>query len=81
MTDGAAELETVFAGDHDVEHEERGALAFGVGDYVGAGRIDAHGKAVVLQVVANEAGDIGIVFYDEDAGFHGSIVTKGVAST
>jgi len=32
-------------------------------------------------MVTNEAGNIGIVFDDEDAGFHGFIVTKGVAST
>jgi hypothetical protein len=32
-------------------------------------------------VVTNEAGNIGIVFDDEDAWFHGFIVTKGVAST
>jgi len=27
-------------------------------------------------MVANQAGNIGIVFDDEDAGFHGFIVTK-----
>jgi hypothetical protein len=32
-------------------------------------------------VMANEAGNIGIVFDDEDAGFHGFIVTNRVAST
>jgi hypothetical protein len=32
-------------------------------------------------MVANEAGNIGIVFDDEYAWFHGIIVTKGVAST
>jgi hypothetical protein len=32
-------------------------------------------------VMANEAGNIGIVFDDENAWFHGFIVTKGVAST
>jgi hypothetical protein len=32
-------------------------------------------------VMANEARDIGIVFDDEDAWFHGIIVTKRVAST
>jgi hypothetical protein len=32
-------------------------------------------------VMANEAGNIGIVFDDEDAWFHGSIVTKRVPST
>jgi hypothetical protein len=32
-------------------------------------------------MVANEAGNIGIVFDDEDAWFHGFIVAKGVVST
>jgi hypothetical protein len=32
-------------------------------------------------VMADEAGDIGIVFNDVDAGFHGSIVAKAVPST
>jgi hypothetical protein len=74
LADGAAEFEAVFAGDHDIEHEERRTLALGVGDDVGAVGIDAHGEAIVLQVMANEAGNIGIVFDDEDAWFHGSIV-------
>jgi hypothetical protein len=81
LADGAAEFEAVFAGDHDVEHEERRALAFGVGDYIGTVGIDAHGETVVLQVVANEAGNIGIVFNDEDVGLHGNIVAKAVPST
>jgi hypothetical protein len=81
LADRAAEFETVFAGDHDVEHEERWTLARGVRDHCGAVGIDADGKSIVLQVVANQAGDIGIVFDDEDAWFHGFIVTKGVAST
>jgi hypothetical protein len=74
LADGVAEFETIFAGDHDIKQEERGTLALSVGDYVGAGGIDAHGKAIVLQVMANEAGNIGIVFDDEDARFHGFIV-------
>ena len=32
LADGAAEFEAVFAGDHDVENEERGPLALGVGE-------------------------------------------------
>jgi hypothetical protein len=81
LADSAAEFESVFARDHDVEHEERGTLAFGIGNNIGPAGIDANGKTIVLQVVANEAGDIGIVFNDEDAGFHGFIVAKGVVST
>ena len=34
LADGAAEFETVFAGDHDVEHEKRRALALGIGENV-----------------------------------------------
>jgi hypothetical protein len=81
LANRAAEFESVFAGDHDVEHEQCRALALGVGDHIGAVGIDTHGKTVVLQVVANKAGNIGIVFDDENAGFHGFIVTKRVTST
>jgi hypothetical protein len=81
LADGAAEFETVLAGDHDVEHEERRTLTLGVNDYSGAVGIDADGKTFVLQVMANETRNIRIVFDDEDAWFHGFIVTKGVAST
>ena len=81
LADGAAELQTILARDHDVEHEESGTLAFGVGDDAGAVGIDAHGETVVLQVMANEARNIGIVFDYKDAGFHGLIVAKRVLST
>jgi len=81
LANGAAEFESVFAGNHDVENEEGRALAFGVGDHVGADGVDADGEAVILQVVADEAGDIGIVFDNEDGGLHGFIVAKGVAGT
>ena len=74
LADSAAEFEAVFAGDHDVEHEQRRTLAFGVGDDGRAVGIDADGEAVVFEVVANEAGNVGIVFDDEDAWFHGIIV-------
>src|SRR5271165_799851 len=70
LANGAADLEAVFAGDHDIEQEKRGALPFGVGEHVGSGGIDAHGEALVLKMMANEAGNVGIVFDDEDAGFH-----------
>ena len=81
LANGAANFQAVFAGDHDVEHEERGALAFGVGEDVGAGGINAHREAFVFQVMADEAGNVRIVFDDEDAWFHGIIVTKAVPST
>ena len=81
LADGAAQFETVLARDHDIEHEERWTLALCVGDYGRTSGINAHSKTFVLQVMANEAGNIGIVFDDEDAWFHAFIVTKGVAST
>src|ERR1700683_4472462 len=81
LAHGAAKLEPIFAGDHNVKYEKRRPLAFGFSDYSRAVGIDAHSKAVVLQVVANEARNIGIVFDDKDAWFHGFIVTKLVAST
>jgi len=81
LADVAAKFETVFAGNHDVEHEERGTLALGVGDHSGTVGIDADRKTFVFQVMANEAGNVGIVFDDEDAWFHGLIVTNRLAST
>src|SRR5712671_672186 len=41
LADSAAQLETVFAGDHDVEYKERGTLAFRVCDHVRPGGVDA----------------------------------------
>src|SRR5580692_3992227 len=81
LANGAADFETILAGDHDVEHEKRWALAFGVSEYVGAGGVDAHREAFVLQMMADEAGNVRIVFDDEEAWFHGIIVAKAVAST
>jgi hypothetical protein len=81
LPDGAAEFETIFAGDHDIEHEERGPLALGVGDHVRASGIHTHRKTFILQMMANKARNIGIVFDDEDAWFHAFIVAKGVPST
>ena len=81
LADGTAQFQTVLAGDHDVEHEERRTLALSVNDYGGAVGIDANGKTFVLKVMANEARNIRIVFDDEDAWFHELIVTKGDAST
>jgi hypothetical protein len=74
LANRAAEFETIFARDHDVQHKQSGTLALGIGDHSRAVGIDAHCEAVVLQVMANEAGNIGIVFDDEDAWFHGLIV-------
>jgi hypothetical protein len=70
----AAQFETVFAGDHDIENEQRGPLPLGIAENVGAGGINTHCEAVVFQVVADETGNVGIVFDDKDAGFHGIIV-------
>jgi hypothetical protein len=81
LTHSAAKFKTVFARDHNIKHEKRRTLAFGFSDYSRAVGIDAHSEAIVLQMVANEAGNIGIVFDDEDAWFHGIIVAKAVPST
>jgi hypothetical protein len=81
LADAAAEFKAVFARDHDVENEQRRALPLGVGQYVGAGWVDADDEALVFEVVADEARNIRIVFNDEYAWFHGDIVTKRVQST
>ena len=74
LSDGAANLQAVLSGDHDVEDEECGPLAFGVGEDIRAGGINANREAFVFQVMADQAGNVGIVFNDEDAWFHGDIV-------
>src|SRR5271169_5715870 len=81
LANSAADFESIFAGDHDVEHEESGSLAFGVGEHVGAGGIHADREAFVFEMMADEAGNVRVVFDDEKAGFHGNIVTKPEAST
>jgi len=81
LADGAAKLEAVAAGDHDIEDEKRGTLALGIRNDVRAGGIDADDEAIVLQMMANEARDIRIVFDDEDAWFHENIVAGAMAGT
>src|ERR1051326_811245 len=78
LTDGAAEVEAVFAGNHDLQNQERVALPVGVGAKGAAGWVDAHGEAFIFQVMADQAGNVGIVFNDEDAGLHGSILSEVV---
>ena len=81
MPDGAADFETVFARNHDVENEQRRALAFGVGKNIGPRGIDADDEAFVFKVVPDQARNVGVVFDNEDAGFHKNIVTKLVRGT
>ena len=73
LADGAAEFEPVFAGNHNVENEERGTLSLSVGQYRGTCGIDAHAKVVIFEVVADQAGNVGVVLYNEDAWLHVSI--------
>ena len=81
LTNGAADFQAVFAWNHDVEDEQCGTLAFSVGENVHPGGVDTDGEAFIFEMMADEAGNVGIVFNDEKTGFHGSIVTKAVAST
>src|SRR5271157_269875 len=74
LANRTADFEAVFARNHDVENEQRGTLAFGVGQNIDSGGIDAHIETFVLKMMANEAGNIGIVFHNKDAGFHRIIV-------
>ena len=41
----------------------------------------SYGKAIALKVVTDKAGNVGIVFDDKDAWFHGFIVANPVPST
>ncbi len=79
LPNAAADFETVFAWDHDVENEQRGALAFGICQYSGSGWVDADDEAFVLEVMANKARNIGIVFDYVDAGFHTIILAFACA--
>ena len=74
LADGATNFEAVFPGHHDVKDEESWALALGVREYIGPGGIDADREAFVFQMMADEAGNVGIVFDDEETWFHGDIV-------
>lgn len=81
LANGSADLESIFAGDHDVENEERWPLAFSIGEDGRSSGINADDEALVLQMMADEAGNVRIVFNHEDAGFHGFIVAKPLLST
>ena len=81
LADVAADLETILAGDHDVENEKSRALALGIGENVRSGGIDANDETLIFKVMADESGNIGIVFNDEDAWFHGIILYNAVRST
>jgi len=62
IAESPADVEAVSAGHHDVEQEEGWGLAFGVGDNVGRGSVDADGEAGGFEVVLDEARDVGVVF-------------------
>lgn len=81
MTDVTADLEPVFAGNHDVENKKRRTLALGVGKDVRSSGIDSDDEALVFEVMANEARNIRVVFDDEDRWFHDLILTKRIAGT
>ena len=81
VADVAADLETVFSRDHDVEDEESWPLALGVGKDIRSGWIDANDETFILKVMADKAGNIRIVFDDEDAWFHRIILYNAVPGT
>ena len=81
MANRAADFQAIFAGNHDVEEKKRWALAFGIGEDGRAAGINTHGKIFVLEMMADQAGNIRIVFEHEDAGFHEIILAERVAST
>jgi hypothetical protein len=58
----AAEFEAVFAGDHDVEQEERGPLALGFGQDGVAGWVEFDSEAGALKMMAYQAGNVRIIF-------------------
>jgi len=81
LANGAADFQAIFAGDHDVEKKESGALAFGIGEDGCAAGVDAHGEPFAFEMMADQSGNVGIVFEHEDAGFHEIILAERVAGT
>ena len=66
LAEAPAEVEAVAAGHHDVEQEEGGRLAFGVGDDAADGEVGADGEAGALQVILHQARDVGVIFQHKD---------------
>ena len=61
VAQSAADVQTVAAGNHDVQQKERGRLALGVGNKVSRGMEDAGRKTRRLQMMLNETGDVRVV--------------------
>ena len=78
LPDLAAQLEAVFARNHDVENEQRRPLPLGIGDDGVSGGEHFHRESIRFQMMPHQAGNIRIVFDHKDAGFHGSIVAGGL---
>ena len=81
LADVATDLEAILAWDHDVEDEEGWPLTLGVGENVRSSGIDTNDETLIFKVMTDEAGNIGIVFDDEDTWFHGIILYNAVLST
>ena len=60
----AAHIEAVSARNHDVQKEEHGRLALGVGDQVCRGAVDAYTKTCGFQMMLYQTGNIRIIFED-----------------
>ena len=71
LPDLAAKLQAIFSGHHDIEQKQRWPLALRVGHDHVARRIQTHVEAGAFQMMAHEAGNIGIVFHYKDRWFHG----------
>ena len=66
IAQAAADVEAVSPGNHDVEQEEGGRLALGVGDEACGGGVDAGRKAGGFQVMLDQARDIGVILKHKD---------------
>ena len=72
----AAKLQTVFSGHHDVQQKQGGPLTLRVGDDNIARRIKPHVEIGALQMMAHQAGNIRVVFDDEDGWLHGHYCSR-----
>jgi hypothetical protein len=66
IAQAAADIEAIATGHHDVEQEECGSLALGVGNEVGGGMEEAYFKTRSLEMMLHEPRDIGVVFENKN---------------
>lgn len=70
IAQAAANVETVAAGDHDVEKEKGRRLTFGIGNQAARGGIDAGREGSGFQVMLDQAGNVRVILEHKDGLAH-----------